>query len=327
MAADSSRAAHVDRVLQAVHSPTQAGVSAVAASWCRSALHHRLDPAESDRRALLAAADMLRLREENGELLAVAQPVLDTLYSNVRRTGCCVLLTNAQGVILESRAADGDVAMFESVGLASGANWSEAAEGTNGIGTCLAEGRPVTIHRDQHFATRNIGISCMDAPVFDPEGRLAGALDISSGRQDHSEAVATLVLALVQDAAHQIERDLFCQRFAHARIICSPGQSGRKPVLLAVDKDDLVIGATHAARQRYGLFAHPQEAPQPAADIIGTGGSPAGFEDSERAILRQALARSNGNVTAAARALGISRATFYRRMERAGLAAGDRGTG
>ncbi|MCJ2179250.1 helix-turn-helix domain-containing protein, partial [Novosphingobium album (ex Hu et al. 2023)] len=44
--------------------------------------------------------------------------------------------------------------------------------------------------------------------------------------------------------------------------------------------------------------------------------------DGERAVLRQALARSNGNVAAAARLLGIGRATMYRRMERAGMAGG-----
>jgi transcriptional regulator of acetoin/glycerol metabolism len=36
-------------------------------------------------------------------------------------------------------------------------------------------------------------------------------------------------------------------------------------------------------------------------------------------VLRQALARADGNVSGAARLLGIGRATFYRRMERVGL--------
>ncbi|MGH1557729.1 GAF domain-containing protein [Caulobacter segnis] len=45
---------------------------------------------------------------------------------------------------------------------------AQAREGTNGIGTCLTEQRVLTIHRDQHFHTRNIGLSCTVAPLFEP---------------------------------------------------------------------------------------------------------------------------------------------------------------
>ena len=41
--------------------------------------------------------------------------------------------------------------------------------------------------------------------------------------------------------------------------------------------------------------------------------------ETERRSLTRALAMSNGNVTAAARALGISRQAFYKAMRRAGL--------
>jgi hypothetical protein len=37
---------------------------------------------------------------------------------------------------------------------------SEKREGTNGIGTCAAESRPITIHQSDHFRSRHIGLSC-----------------------------------------------------------------------------------------------------------------------------------------------------------------------
>ena len=313
-----SRENHSDRVLATVQSGNAAATSSVAASWCRSALHHGLDPAASARGDRIGGTALEHLREANGELLAVASPVLDNLYGSVGRTGCAVVLSDTDGVILEARSQQGDHALFDAIGLVAGAEWSEAAEGTNGIGTCLVETRAVTILRQEHFASRNVGVSCMDAPVFDPDGQLVAALDVSTCRADHGEAMATMIAALVQDAARQIERDFFCHRYADARIVYTPEGPGRGTALLAVDRDDLVIGATRAARRQFRLDAAALGNPRPLADVLGTG-ERGTFEDSERAVLRQALARSNGNVAAAARLLGIGRATMYRRMERAGM--------
>lgn len=310
---------HSDIVLDTVHS-SRAAQSAVAASWCRSALHHGLDPAASRHGDRLAQTELERLRDANGELLAAAVPTLDRLFASVGQTGCCVIMSDTNGTVLEARSQAGDAGLFAAIGLAAGANWSEAAEGTNGIGTCLVEARPVTIHRSEHFAARNIGVSCMDAPIFDPEGQLVAALDVSSARADHGEALGALIGALVTDAARSIERDYFCRRYAGARIVIGGAdQPGRGASLLAVDRDDLVVGATRAARLQFGLGkAAARIDPRPLADVLGTGET-GGFEEGERAVLRQALARCGGNVAAAARLLGIGRATMYRRMERAGL--------
>ena len=309
---------HSDHVLRTVQSGSAAAQSSLAASWCRSALHHGLDPATERRGERIEAGRLATLRQANGELLAAAVPVLDNLFGSVGRTGCCVILSDLDGVVLEARSGAGDAGMFDAIGLTPGAEWSEAAEGTNGIGTCLVEARPVTVMRSEHFASRNIGVSCMDAPVFDPEGQLVAALDVSSARADHGEAMAAMISALVQDAARQIERDFFCRRFAAARIVYAPEVPGRGTALLAVDRDDLVIGATRAARRQFRLDAAALGNPRPLADVLGTG-EQGSFKDSERAVLRQALARSNGNVAQAARLLGIGRATMYRRMERVGM--------
>ncbi|MCA1953463.1 MAG: sigma-54-dependent Fis family transcriptional regulator, partial [Hyphomicrobiales bacterium] len=46
---------------------------------------------------------------------------------------------------------------------------------------------------------------------------------------------------------------------------------------------------------------------------------PDGLASAERASLQRALARARGNATAAARNLGISRATLYRKLREFGL--------
>ena len=87
--------------------------------------------------------------------------------------------------------------------------------------------------------------------------------------------------------------------------------------LLAVDGDDLVIGATRAARLHLGLQGDLGANPRPAADVLGQG-SDDDLEQAERAALARALAREGGNASAAARRLGISRATFHRKIGKRG---------
>ncbi|PVX28332.1 GAF domain-containing protein [Sphingomonas pokkalii] len=308
---------HADIVFDAVRSPSSAAVSPLAASWCRSALHHKLDP-EAGARERIDGAALAERRTLHQPLLAVAAPVLDEMFRTVGRSGCGVVLSDAEGVILETRAGPGDVDAFTRAGLVEGARWGEAEEGTNGIGTCLFEDQPVIIHRDQHFASRNIGISCMDAPVHDPEGRLVAALDVSSCRADHGPALAEMIASLVRDAARRIERDYFCRHFADRRILFLADEAATGTALLAVDRDDLVVGASRGARLRLGLGANALAHPQPLESLLGDGAAPS-FDDADRAVLRQALARAGGNASAAARMLGIGRATFYRRLSKAGL--------
>lgn len=309
---------HAGVVLDAVHSPSGAAVSAVAASWCRSALHHGLDPEIGRRRLLVDAATLADRQAQHAALLAVSGPVLDQMFRSVGQSGCGVLLSDRDGLILQRRVNDGDAESFAAVGLVEGGRWSEEEEGTNGIGTCLVEARPVVIHRDQHFASRNIGISCMDAPVHDPHGRLVAALDVSSCREDHGPAMAEMIAALVRDAARRIERDYFCRHFEGQRIIFLADDAATGTALLAADRDGLVVGASRAARLRLGFDESALRTPRPLDQLLGGSGA-VSFEDGDRAVLRQALARAGGNATEAARALGIGRATLYRRLARAGL--------
>ncbi|WP_444431063.1 GAF domain-containing protein [Rhodobacter capsulatus] len=184
----------------------------------------------------------------------MATPVLDRLARAACEAGCAVFLSDAEGLVLEERMRDADRRAFHRSNLAPGSDWSEGQEGTNGIGTCLAEGRPVTVWRDQHFRATNTGLTCMGAPVFGARGELAGVIDVSSAREDMTEGYARLVALTVQDAASRIEADLFRASFEGARIL-STGAAEESPqgvVLLALDRDDLVIGATRAARRQPG---------------------------------------------------------------------------
>lgn len=310
---------HADKVRETAHSNTAAVRSPIAASWRRSLLHHGLKPETQYAPERVTEAELTQARDRLGRMLAVAAPTLDRLFSAVGDSGCCVLLTDADGIVLKRRGMPSDDATFNECGLWSGAVWSEATEGTNGIGTCLTEQRPLTIHRDQHFYSRNTPMSCMDAPIYDHNGELAAALDVSSCRDSLTQGHASLIAATVADAAHRIESDNFRAAFPDARIVMCDDHGQNGTMLIAVDEDDLVIAATRAARKAFGLSQECFSSPLPATDILSGKAQQADLGAAERAEVRRALARARGNVSAAARALGMGRATLYRRMKRLDL--------
>jgi len=312
----SSQRHHADIVREVVSSPKAAGRAGFAASWRRSMIHHKIDPADMPLDARLSEAEIRARREASGLLLQIAAPVLDRLARAACDAGCTVLLSDAGGLILDERVRAGDAGDFHASNLAPGSDWSEGAQGTNGIGTCLAEGRAVTVWRDQHFRAGNTGLTCIGAPVFGAQGDLAGVIDVSSAREDMTEGYASLVALTAQDAALRIEGDLFRAAFQGARILSAgPGENAPQGVmLLALNRDDLVVGATRAARKYLGINTE-QIGQLPANDLIGQGVR-GGLQEAQRAAMARALARNGGNVSAAARDLGIGRATFYRKAKK-----------
>ncbi|WP_205963227.1 GAF domain-containing protein [Paracoccus sp. Arc7-R13] len=305
---------HADAV--ATQSQSYSATSALAVSWRRSMVKHGLDPADHRPPERLSGVELAERQQAMASFLHVAAPQLDQLYTVVGLSGCNVLLTDSQGVVLDQRVSEADAEQFRNWGLWKGADWSEAAQGTNGIGTCLVEGRQVTIHREEHFRTRNTGMSCMDAPIWGPDGRLLAALDVSSARVEQTERYNRLISAQVAQTAKAIEAMYFRSSFPDARIVVAPDDQGDQAVLLAVDKDDLAIGATRAARRVLGLEREGAFRPRPASDLLGRQDDLSDLDCAERAAVVRALARAEGNVSKAARTLGIGRATLYRRMAR-----------
>jgi len=304
-------AQHANRIESAI-SGGRAARSSVAASWARSARLHRLDPADRQHDVRVTESELAEARNRLGPLLPMAAPHLDRLFQVVGGLGGCVVLADAQGIAVERRGFSGDDAEFAQAGLWTGTEWSEARAGTNGIGTCLVEGRSVIIHRDQHYLARNTGLSCSSAPVFGAEGELAAVIDVSTARPDLPDALAGLIGTTVAEAARKVETDLFHAHFPRARMVLVPGIERGLGAVLAVDADDLVIGATRAARVHLGLDGG---LPRPLSDVLGVE-THESIAAAERAVLTRALVRADGNVSAAARALGLSRATMHRKLGR-----------
>lgn len=308
--------AHADQVYQSAKSI--AASSPVVASWRRCMTMYQLAPEEARSPLRLSEREFANARETSARLIAGAGEEIDRLFHSVGKAGCCLLLTDRHGIALERRGAAGDDKDFHTVGLWTGTVWTEASVGTNGIGTALADERAVSIIRDQHFLSANINLSCTTAPIRDHRGELAGALDISTCRDDINELTLSMLSHAVREAALRIELNLFRGAFSAARFVMVPNENNSTSALIAVDRNDMVIGATRAARLALKIDDRRIADGIPAVDLLQEtrGEGAEDLIDAERSALKRALSRTQGNVSQAAAALGISRATLHRKMKK-----------
>ncbi|HEX5459051.1 MAG TPA: sigma-54-dependent Fis family transcriptional regulator [Steroidobacteraceae bacterium] len=181
----------------------------VKRSWLRCLTQYHLDPQSQREPYVLPRNERLERKERNLELVSFADAEMAHLYHQLAGSGYSIILTDRDGVLLDYY---GDLSFRNAAfrtGLVLGAVWSEEHGGTNGMGTCLFERAPLIVHRDQHFFSRNTGLTCCAAPIFDYRGDLVAVLD-ASGESDRAQQHT---LVLVNMSAQMIENRLFLYRF------------------------------------------------------------------------------------------------------------------
>jgi AraC-like DNA-binding protein/PAS domain-containing protein len=222
-------------------------------SWRRCLLDFRVDAGDGSAPHIITQNELKVSREPLENIVVQAQEEIDRLYGVLRPHGYVVLLCNREGVAIHHRGDEANAGEFKHWGIWVGGVWSEEAEGTNGIGTCIAEQRPLLVHGDQHFRSRNTQLSCAGAPVFDPHGELVAVLDVSRVASGEDQGLLPLVLDMVTAAARAIEERLFREHFRHTWTIAALASDNESAMLLAVDEHQWMLGADRVARDILGL--------------------------------------------------------------------------
>jgi transcriptional regulator of acetoin/glycerol metabolism len=233
----------------------------VKRSWVRCLSQYHLDPQSQREPFVLPREERLARKEANLELVSFADAEMAHLYHQLAGSGYSIILTDHDGVLLDYY---GDLSFRNAAfrtGLVLGAVWSEEHGGTNGMGTCLIERAPLIIHRDQHFFSRNTGLTCCAAPIFDYRGELVAVLD-ASGESDRAQQHT---LVLVNMSAQMIENRLFLNRFRDGFVV----RFHSRPELVGTWGEGIIAldaAGTIAALDRNALF---QLGCKGAGELIG----------------------------------------------------------
>ena len=248
---------HADRILRRVRN----GVSenrdprgdAVAQSWSRCVNDYRLDPAKPLEPVFISRAELDERRARRADVIACARYEMTTLYQQLGDAEAAVVLTDTDGVIVHMVTSPEFAADVGPLGLRVGGIWSETAAGTNGMGTCLAAGSPVTIQRDEHFFTQFAQLTCSAVPVFDPSGEITAVLDVTS----RSSLMQQHLLVLLGMTVRMIENRLIDARYRNAHPLHFHSRPEFVYTLhegkLAVGDDGQILAANRSALFQLGM--------------------------------------------------------------------------
>jgi transcriptional regulator of acetoin/glycerol metabolism len=196
-------------------SAATAGASCITRSWIRCLHDYRLDPDSRHDPEVVGHTELQERQDSLADLRTVAEGEMANLYQQLAGSGYAIMLTDRDGVLLNFFGDPSFTHAASKTGLMQGAIWSERVQGTNGMGTCLVERRPISVHQEEHYLSRNIGLSCAAAPIFNHSGELVAVLDASG----ESRLAQQHTLALVNASVQMIENRVFLHQFRDQYIV------------------------------------------------------------------------------------------------------------
>ncbi|MEK8029689.1 sigma-54-dependent Fis family transcriptional regulator [Ideonella sp. DXS29W] len=269
---DSTRLAdrHAERILQLVRGGgyNDNANDVLVRSWGRCLDEYQLDPSKPHEPAIVTAAELEERRARRADVIRCARYEMTTLYQQLADMDTAVVLTDTDGVIVHMVSSPEFASDAAQLGLRCGGVWSEVRAGTNGMGTCLAAGAPVSVRREDHFYNQFTQLTCSAVPICDHLGKITAVLDVTS----RSSLMQQHVLVLLGMTARMIENRLIDLQFRDAHPLHFHSRPEFVYTLhegkLAVSDEGRVLAANRSALFQLGVQSADDIRMQRVEDIF-----------------------------------------------------------
>jgi len=146
-----------------------------------------------------------KLINKNSELISVARPVIESIYSMVRGSGFALFLVDKDGYIIDVIGDKDIMERVEELNFLKGELWSEKIVGTNAIGTALYLNKPVQTIGAEHYGINQHSWTCSAAPIYDEDDNLIGCINMSGNYYNAHSHTLGIVTAAAQSIQKQME--------------------------------------------------------------------------------------------------------------------------
>ncbi|MBP1628393.1 MAG: acetoin operon expression regulatory protein, partial [Holophagaceae bacterium] len=177
--------------------PAESLRSEIADSWFRCK-GWGIDPLAEMSATKVSGARLTALLQDKAELIRIADPFMQKVYSFVAGSGSVVLLFNGRGILLKTVGDEETLRAAPHINFQPGASWTERDEGSNGVGTALTLGRPVQISGREHYCRKYHAWTCSGVPIRSESGQITGVLELMGPIDTSHLHTLGMVVAAVQ---------------------------------------------------------------------------------------------------------------------------------
>src|SRR6266704_5092541 len=153
--------------------------------------------------AIAREAQLSNLRDANELLRLATRSVMGSLTDFLADSGYVIVLSDAKGRLLD---VVGDATIrrrLARIDFVPGGDWSEAAAGTNAIGTALADGHIVQLMAAEHYCDGWQDLTCTAVPIRHPlTNDVIGILDVTGNYR----LIRPFLTSLLAKAALEIQQ-------------------------------------------------------------------------------------------------------------------------
>ncbi|EJV65125.1 sigma-54-dependent Fis family transcriptional regulator [Bacillus sp. FSL M7-0884] len=174
----------------------------ISESWyrCKQA---NVNPHMNKGQKILSSNIFQNQKKKSEIFLDIAIPQIQNMRKTIDELQMMALLIDPDGYVLSLSGNQQTLKRAKHINFIEGVKWTEAAVGTNAIGTALQIEEAIMISGTEHYSVASHSWSCAAAPIHNDDGKLIGVLDFSCP----IEFSHPYMLGMVTSIAHAIERE------------------------------------------------------------------------------------------------------------------------
>ncbi|ANC08234.1 MULTISPECIES: sigma-54-dependent Fis family transcriptional regulator [Bacillus cereus group] len=174
----------------------------ISESWhrCKQA---NVNPHMNKGQKILSSNFFQDQKKKSEIFLDIAIPQIQNMRKTIDELQMMALLIDPDGYVLSLSGNKQTLKRAKHINFIEGVKWTEAAVGTNAIGTALEIEEAIMISGTEHYSVVSHSWSCAAAPIHNDDGKLIGVLDFSCP----IEFSHPYMLGMVTSIAHAIERE------------------------------------------------------------------------------------------------------------------------
>ncbi|MFJ7480703.1 sigma-54-dependent Fis family transcriptional regulator [Bacillus thuringiensis] len=174
----------------------------ISESWhrCKQA---NVNPHMNKGQKILSSNFFQDQKKKSEIFLDIAIPQIQNMRKTIDELQMMALLIDPDGYVLSLSGNKQTLKRAKHINFIEGVKWTEAAVGTNAIGTALEIEEAIMISGTEHYSVVSHSWSCAAAPIHNDDGKFIGVLDFSCP----IEFSHPYMLGMVTSIAHAIERE------------------------------------------------------------------------------------------------------------------------